>query len=86
MDKPTPLQLASQKMAEMRASGVPVVRLDPIEKARANPTSLRAAINGKCWDCVGRDCDPKPRARIGGCPVKACPLYPVRPYQSHEAE
>jgi len=25
--------------------------VNPIEKARLNPKSLRAAINGKCFDC-----------------------------------
>lgn len=54
---------------------------DPVEIARANPTSLRAAINGKCWECQGGDADPGPRRRIRECEIPSCPLYPVRPYQ-----
>ncbi len=55
---------------------------DPIERAKRNPKSLRAAIDGKCWDCQGRNADPAPRWRIGNCECADCTLYPVRPYQS----
>lgn len=55
---------------------------DPIAKAKANPKSLRAAINGKCWDCVGADADPNPRGRIRDCTSEAtCTLWPLRPYR-----
>lgn len=57
---------------------------DPMERALKNPTSLRAAIDAKCWDCQGRDSDPAPRWRIGNCEMPDCPLYPVRPYQSNQ--
>ncbi len=56
---------------------------DPMEKLRANPKSLRAAINAKCWDCQGRDSDPAPKWRIGNCECPDCPLYEVRPYQDN---
>ena len=59
-----------------------LIRLNPIEKAKANPTSLRAAVNGKCWECVGAGEDPRPRHSIRDCIHKSCPLHPVRPYQS----
>jgi len=55
---------------------------DPMKRAEANPTSLRRAIDAKCWDCQGRDSDPSPRWRIGNCEMPDCPLYPVRPYQT----
>ena len=55
---------------------------DPIERARRNPRSLRAAIDAMCWDCQGRDADPAPRWRIGNCVCPDCPLYPLRPYQN----
>jgi hypothetical protein len=74
------LELARVRAAELRAAGE-FERLDPIQKARRNPKSLRLAINGKCWDCEGAGADPKPRARIADCRVPSCPLYPVRPYQ-----
>ncbi len=54
---------------------------DPIERAKRNPKSLRAAIDAMCWDCQGRGVDPGTRWRIGNCEITACPLYPVRPYQ-----
>ena len=54
---------------------------DPMEKLRQNPKSLRAAINAKCWDCVGMDSDPAPRWRVGNCERSDCGLYAVRPYQ-----
>lgn len=54
------LRKAQEAMAAKRAAGEKIVVLDPIEKAKANPTSLRMAINAKCWDCVGAGCDPAP--------------------------
>jgi hypothetical protein len=66
---------------EARRKAAESPRLDPIEKAMRNPTSLRLAINAKCYDCEGRDADPNVRQRIGDCRVPKCPLYPVRPYQ-----
>jgi hypothetical protein len=59
-------------------------RLNPIEKAQLNPTSLRCAINAKCFDCQGADADVGVRKRIGDCPSQTCPLFPVRPYQKSE--
>lgn len=54
---------------------------DPIAKLAERPTSLRAAITAKCWDCIGRDADPQPTRRIRECPCTGCPLHRVRPYQ-----
>lgn len=53
----------------------PIV-LDPIEKAKANPKSLRAAINGYCYECSG-----KQRTEVRECTCNNCPLYLVRPWQ-----
>lgn len=50
--------------------------LDPIEKARQNPKSLRAAINGKCYDCCCGN-----RAEVSRCQITDCTLHPVRPWQ-----
>ena len=58
---------------------------DPLERAKQNPKSLRAAIDAMCWDCQGRDADPAPRWRIGDCTSPDCPLYPVRPYQGNQS-
>ncbi len=68
------------KAARKAAKGAP--RLDPIEKAKRNPKSLRAAITAKCWDCIGADADPNPKWRIGNCEITDCPLFHARPWQS----
>jgi hypothetical protein len=68
-------------MAARRAAGEKTVQLSPLEKAAKNPSSLRMAVNAKCYDCQGRDCDPGIRQRIGTCSVTRCPLWSVRPYQ-----
>lgn len=75
------LKRANEKKREMRESGIPIERLDPIEAARRDPSSLRRAINGKCWDCIGAGNDPNPRRAIRDCGIVACTLHPVRPYQ-----
>ncbi len=53
--------------------------LDPIQKAKENPKSLRMAINAKCFDCC---CYQKPEVRY--CTAVNCPLYNVRPWQPKE--
>lgn len=78
----TPLQRGQQRLAEMRAKGCTPERLDPLEKARRNPTSLRKAITAKCWDCIGAGADPNPREAIRECQIADCPLWPVRPWQA----
>lgn len=55
-----------------------VKRLTPLEKAHANPGSLRAAINGMCYDCNGAE-DHINRTR--NCEIVGCPLWNVRPFQ-----
>lgn len=82
----TGLQKAQQRLAEMRARGEKPARLDPIEKARAAPASLRAAVTAKCWDCQCGDADPAPRWRIGNCRITDCPLWPMRPYRAHHGK
>jgi hypothetical protein len=78
-------EASARKRAEMAASGEKVVILNPIQKAWKHPTSLRKAINGKCFDCVGAGNDPKPKWEIGNCLIPGCTLYPVRPYQKYKA-
>ena len=51
-------------------------KLNPIEKAKANPKSLRAAITAKCWDCCCED-----RKEVTFCTATNCPLWDVRPWQ-----
>lgn len=80
--------MSTEALQKWRESGGTVgERLNPIEKARNKPNSLRLAVNAMCFDCQGRDHDPKVKWRIGNCECKECPLYPVRPYQKQlEAE
>ena len=56
-------------------------RIDPIEKAKQNPTSLRFAINAKCFDCNGFE-----RPGVRDCDIYDCPLHRHRPWQTkHQA-
>lgn len=81
------LQHARDRAAEVRAAGGTVAPSDPIARAKANPHSLRRAVTGKCWDCVGAGCDPNPRKAIRECTSEAtCTLWPVRPYQRKDEE
>jgi hypothetical protein len=72
---------AATALAAWRASGGVAERLDPIERARRNPSSRALAIKAKCFDCVGRGADPGWRWWVGNCTAD-CPLVPLRPYQS----
>lgn len=56
----------------------------PMEKLADNPTSLRLAVNAKCYDCQGLGADTGWQARIRECGVRGCPLNAVRPYQRTE--
>jgi hypothetical protein len=71
----TAIKKAQEAMARARAAGT-VERLNPIEKAIKNPKSLRAAINGKCFDCSCHE-----RSEISNCTVRSCTLWRHRPYQ-----
>jgi len=82
--KLTGLQKAHQLRQARVAAGIPLVTLNPIEKHFKNPTSLRMALNAKCFDCVGQDSDVGFRRRIGTCTVVKCPLHTVRPYQKND--
>ncbi len=81
IDLQTPLQKAQETLRLKRESGEIIERKNPLEKAAARPDSLRLAINGKCYDCIGQDADPDFRGSIRNCICTDCPLYPVRPYQ-----
>ena len=50
--------------------------LDPFEKAKLNPKSLRMAINAYCYDCC---CEQRSEVRL--CPAGGCPLHHLRPWQ-----
>ena len=50
--------------------------LDPIEKSKLNPKSLRLAINAYCYDCC---CEQRLEVKL--CPADNCPLHHLRPWQ-----
>lgn len=50
--------------------------LDPIEKAKANPKSMRLAINAKCYDCTCFS-----RSEVTLCEITTCSLWSMRPWQ-----
>ena len=77
------LEKAKQRVKEMRENGTYRSNIDPIEKLSRHPTSLRRAIDAKCFDCEGRNADPNVKKRIGTCPITSCPLWNVRPYQRY---
>ena len=77
------LAKARAKAQEMRDKGIKPQRKTPIERLADNPTSLRNAINAKCWDCENGDADPHVSRRIGTCPITTCPLWNVRPHQHY---
>ena len=54
-----------------------IKKLNPLDKARENPTSLRKAVNAKCYNCCGGD---NWINRTRYCNMFNCPLWSVRPY------
>ncbi len=67
---------ARENFRKMREAGITPERQDPLQKAKLDPTSLRKAVNAKCYDC---SCGQPNEIRL--CPVVGCSLYPVRPYK-----
>ena len=76
MDKKEILKKAIERRLEKSKRGELRI-LIPVEKAKQNPTSLRCAINAKCYECNGGE-NWKNRTRY--CQIFDCPLWPVRPY------
>lgn len=74
--KKTAIQKAQEAMRKKREAGEKIERSSWIEKSHKNPTSLRLAINGKCWECSNEQ-----REEIRKCPMIDCTLYHLRPYK-----
>jgi hypothetical protein len=49
--------------------------------AKGEAGSLRALVDLKCLDCCCGQ-----RAEVRDCVVVACPLFPIRPYQSKDSD
>lgn len=76
------LAKAQEVMAEKRAAGWKPVQLNPVEKAKANPGSLKLAIRAHCWTCSGAGADPGTKFHVRDCKVHNCALWPHRPWQT----
>ena len=76
------INAAQKKLAEMREQGIKQVILNPVDKAKANPTSLKYAIRAHCWQCVGADASEGSKQLVRDCSVgDKCALYPHRPWR-----
>ena len=54
--------------------------ITPIENSEQNPTSMRYAINAKCWDCIYDPAAPGNwRQQVTACTQTDCPLFKLRP-------
>jgi hypothetical protein len=71
------LQKARAKRAENVRLGIKP--LNPLQKAKQSPNSMRLAINAQCYDCMGQESGR--RNHIRECPSKNCPLFEFRPYK-----
>lgn len=77
-----------EKVKQMKEAGTYIAppKLNPIERAKLDPKSMRKAITAMCFDCIGGDHDPDFRGRIKDCPCTDCPLYYHRPYSKKAAD
>lgn len=71
-----------EKMRELRAAGWKPVILNPVEKAKENPGSLKLAVKAHCWTCCGAGADAGVKFHVRDCAVKSCSLWPHRPWQT----
>ena len=54
--------------------------LNPLEKAKANPTSFRFAANAMCYQCIyDKQSQGSWRAQAERCTSPDCALYALRP-------
>lgn len=69
MSQTDKLKLAQEKLAVMRAEGWKPVVLNPGDRAKANPNSVK-------------DADPGVRQRVRDCFIPSCALWPHHPWQT----
>jgi hypothetical protein len=67
------LYLAKLKSGEIVKS----IQVNPIEKAKQNPGSLKLAIRAFCFDCMGQTVSWK--NDVTNCTAPNCPLFNHRP-------
>lgn len=64
-----------------------ITRLTHTQHALGNKSSLRKAVNAKCWDCCGGGLtfaeSKGVRVEIKNCQVTNCSLFNFRPYKGN---
>lgn len=69
------------KQQQIEQGNLQVVhRMNPIDRAKADPTSLRKAIDHNCYECIyDAETSGTWREQVRKCSCLECPLYNVRP-------
>jgi hypothetical protein len=75
---------------EMREAGIKIEpEMNWVRKSKADPKSLRKAINAMCYQCIGgteADApDPGWQKMISSCTAPGCALFNQRPCQTTSA-
>jgi hypothetical protein len=73
------LEVQNKGLAALKAwrdNGGEIIRLNPVERAQANPKSKALAIKAHCYVCSGESAN---EAKL--CTVQKCPLYLHNPYK-----
>ena len=77
------LEAAKAARQKRKEQGVKLKHQTPYEKSFDNPNSMKLAIYGKCWDCMGGGADGSKMTRdsIKHCLDDTCTLHRFRPYR-----
>lgn len=74
---------ALEALRKKRAAGL-VGYSSPLEMLKKHPSSIKRAVNAKCFVCIGGSHEEAPpkgwRQLIAFCGKSDCPLYFVRPF------
>jgi len=66
---------------------IDVKTINPIQRAKLNPKSLRLAINAQCFECIYDKSDVGTwRQQVEACPSVNCPLFCLRPKVTSQGE
>jgi hypothetical protein len=66
---------------------IAVKTINPIQRARLKPSSLRLAINAQCYECIYDKSDIGTwRQQVEACPSVDCPLFCQRPKATSQGE
>ncbi len=66
-----------RQLYQKRFAAGELIKLNPTDKAKANPQSLRLAINAKCYECCNGI---SWHNRTRYCNIFDCGLWQVRPH------